>query len=259
MMMASLPSIPAISLNLLALNAAITTTCHAAHIASSAPLNLDDRRGDGGVGTSSHRDLKRIRGRRSMGCGDGEGGSASRSRSPERRALHDQLARDYDDYVRHKQRMSLFRKLVASSGAVFLQELPSGEFSSMENKRSIRRALEGIDGGDDRCQSRRWHPDVTSSDLVCTNSLDYPSFWDDPSYFQSVMFDTAEDCCDTLTEGMDYSYGACTMKNDCVVLAKDGEGGARTTGCEGRSWHLSTKDGRSWYVLQDIDSAEDAS
>ena len=64
-----------------------------------------------------------------------------------------------------------------------------------------------INDASNKCMNRKWYQDFTNpKQLACTNSLDYPSSWDDPSLRDIVMFDSSKACCNSLIEFMGDQY-----------------------------------------------------
>lgn len=50
------------------------------------------------------------------------------------------------------------------------------------------------------CASLLWHP-VTASKKICTNSVSYPSTWNDPAVKDDYLFATAKECCKKFYKG----------------------------------------------------------
>jgi len=104
---------------------------------------------------------------------------------------------------------------------------------------------------DIECMSRQWYPDLTNPNiLACTNSLSYyPSAWfdeGDPSMDDALMFNSAEECCDTLIQlpGDEYNDEKCSVIDDCLLVSntvttKDSIV-SRRLGCGTLGYHMDT-------------------
>jgi len=83
----------------------------------------------------------------------------------------------------------------------------------------------------EECSQRQWHPDPASVNknngvLACTNSLDYPSSWDQNSnVYETVMFDSSEDCCSILIDGFgnELLKGECSVVDDCAASSSSSQ------------------------------------
>lgn len=58
------------------------------------------------------------------------------------------------------------------------------------------------------CASLLWHP-VSASRKICTNSVSYPSTWNDPALKDDYLFGTAKECCDK------FYNGDCSIVDTC--------------------------------------------
>ena len=126
-----------------------------------------------------------------------------------------------DDQQRRLERL---REILAESGAGGSLHAADSDEQSAPLSLLSRPLDDEYDGSSSDClmNNRAWHPDLTNSNIACSNSLSYPSLWDDDaSIHEAVMFDSSQYCCDALLEIMvDGYFGECSVINDCNMASK---------------------------------------
>ncbi len=63
------------------------------------------------------------------------------------------------------------------------------------------------------CQSRKWHLHTGAAGAACSNSLTYPSGWDDPNISANFLFNSHSDCCARWSPSNPQS---CGRMDDCA-------------------------------------------
>eukprot|EP00579_Thalassiosira_antarctica_P015944 CAMPEP_0201947608 /NCGR_PEP_ID=MMETSP0903-20130614/55033_1 /ASSEMBLY_ACC=CAM_ASM_000552 /TAXON_ID=420261 /ORGANISM="Thalassiosira antarctica, Strain CCMP982" /LENGTH=403 /DNA_ID=CAMNT_0048490759 /DNA_START=67 /DNA_END=1274 /DNA_ORIENTATION=+ len=149
-----------------------------------------------------------------------------------------------DDQQRRRRERLI--EILAESGAAFLHAADSDEqLAALSLSRPIDSDYD--DSSSDCLMSNRaWHPDLTNSIIACSNSLSYPSLWDDDaSIHEVVMFDSSQYCCHALLEIMgDGYFGECSIINDCSKA--DNRNIATTerrAACISKGWHTDITHG----------------
>mmetsp|Transcript_8277 Transcript_8277/g.18531 ORF Transcript_8277/g.18531 Transcript_8277/m.18531 type:complete len:807 (-) Transcript_8277:157-2577(-) len=143
-----------------------------------------------------------------------------------------------------KKEREVFRNLLESSDADLFRDLPPAtQYNSQPSTYIIDQSSQfGTVGDGTDCTNRQWYRDISSPNMACTNSLSYPSSFNDPSIFE---FDSSEACCESLFEmwgdtGNDDDDGKCSVIDDCsesITTASI----PRRLACGNLGYHLNTE------------------